>query len=417
MLRKLGFAAIAFCIIYPFVDRSYSSAGVLFIFPVAVLAVIAANAPRWLKTLLGVLMAAVSILTFVAGPIPGVVGLGLSYLMLRRDTKLVILPLSSYARPPAPSSNLKAKRERKETKQRSYRGYALFLVAIIIVGIMAQAKPRSASPEIRPTSVAALPSRTATRTATATETSTATRTLLPTKTAVPTITLTPTTTLTPSITPTFDPLRPTDTATATPTQTNTATATFTHSPTWTPTATSIATFTPSLTWTPKPTSTPQPTSTPTRRSQATGETFTALGNARVRSCSSTACSQIANLTAGNQVQVIGSEDGEAVQGERAWRVVSLPDGTTGYVHSSLLARGVVSIAPVVVSGSSSTSSGAANTSVPAPTASQFTCAGDQYNCSSFNSCSAVMAYFNACPGDPSKLDNDNDGTPCESLCG
>jgi len=29
----------------------------------------------------------------------------------------------------------------------------------------------------------------------------------------------------------------------------------------------------------------------------------------------------------------------------------------------------------------------------------------------------VMAVFNACPGDPSRLDADHDGTPCESLCG
>ncbi len=44
------------------------------------------------------------------------------------------------------------------------------------------------------------------------------------------------------------------------------------------------------------------------------------------------------------------------------------------------------------------------------------CSGNLYNCSNFSSCEEVMDYFLACPGDPSRLDGDNDGTPCESLC-
>lgn len=30
---------------------------------------------------------------------------------------------------------------------------------------------------------------------------------------------------------------------------------------------------------------------------------------------------------------------------------------------------------------------------------------------------SVMSYCLACPGDPSRLDGDKDGVPCESLCG
>lgn len=44
------------------------------------------------------------------------------------------------------------------------------------------------------------------------------------------------------------------------------------------------------------------------------------------------------------------------------------------------------------------------------------CSGNIYNCSDFSSCAEVMSYWNACPGDPSRLDGDNDGIPCEVLC-
>jgi beta-lactamase superfamily II metal-dependent hydrolase len=55
---------------------------------------------------------------------------------------------------------------------------------------------------------------------------------------------------------------------------------------------------------------------------------------------------------------------------------------------------------------------------PAPTApAAIDCSSDRYNCGDFSSCADVMAVFNACPGDPNKLDGDHDGTPCESLCG
>lgn len=60
--------------------------------------------------------------------------------------------------------------------------------------------------------------------------------------------------------------------------------------------------------------------------------------------------------------------------------------------------------------------GALTTSSLVSSAPAYTCEGDQYNCSSFNSCEEVTAYFNTCAGDPSKLDGDMDGVACESLC-
>lgn len=55
---------------------------------------------------------------------------------------------------------------------------------------------------------------------------------------------------------------------------------------------------------------------------------------------------------------------------------------------------------------------------PIPTSgATWNCTGNIYNCSDFSSCAEVMSYWNACPGDPSRLDGDHDGVPCESLCG
>jgi micrococcal nuclease len=51
------------------------------------------------------------------------------------------------------------------------------------------------------------------------------------------------------------------------------------------------------------------------------------------------------------------------------------------------------------------------------TGTGWNCSGNIYNCSDFASCAEVMSYWYACPGDPSRLDGDNDGKPCESLCG
>jgi beta-lactamase superfamily II metal-dependent hydrolase len=63
----------------------------------------------------------------------------------------------------------------------------------------------------------------------------------------------------------------------------------------------------------------------------------------------------------------------------------------------------------------------ASTAEPPPTsttpAAATDCSRDQYNCGDFSTCAEVMAVFDACPGDPNRLDGDHDGTPCESLCG
>jgi micrococcal nuclease len=56
-------------------------------------------------------------------------------------------------------------------------------------------------------------------------------------------------------------------------------------------------------------------------------------------------------------------------------------------------------------------------SEPTPTLGPtWNCSGNLYNCGDFASCDQVMSYWEACSGDPSRLDGDHDGKPCESLC-
>jgi hypothetical protein len=50
-----------------------------------------------------------------------------------------------------------------------------------------------------------------------------------------------------------------------------------------------------------------------------------------------------------------------------------------------------------------------------PTTPAWNCIGNRYNCGHFKTCEELMSYWNACPGDPSRLDGDNDGIPCESM--
>lgn len=45
------------------------------------------------------------------------------------------------------------------------------------------------------------------------------------------------------------------------------------------------------------------------------------------------------------------------------------------------------------------------------------CSSDYYNCGDFSTCSEVMEVFNACSSDIHGLDKDDDGIPCETLCG
>lgn len=56
------------------------------------------------------------------------------------------------------------------------------------------------------------------------------------------------------------------------------------------------------------------------------------------------------------------------------------------------------------------------TPIPPPPSTTYNCNGDVYNCSDFVTCADAREYLRQCPGDESKLDGNNDGVPCESLC-
>ncbi len=51
------------------------------------------------------------------------------------------------------------------------------------------------------------------------------------------------------------------------------------------------------------------------------------------------------------------------------------------------------------------------------TSSNIICSYNAYNCGDFSTCSEVMEVFNTCSYDIHYLDGDDDGIPCESLCG
>lgn len=51
------------------------------------------------------------------------------------------------------------------------------------------------------------------------------------------------------------------------------------------------------------------------------------------------------------------------------------------------------------------------------TNSNIICSYNAYNCGDFSTCSEVMEVFNSCSYDIHYLDGDDDGIPCESLCG
>jgi len=52
-----------------------------------------------------------------------------------------------------------------------------------------------------------------------------------------------------------------------------------------------------------------------------------------------------------------------------------------------------------------------------PSNSNIVCSYNAYNCDDFSTCSEVMKVFNTCRNDIHYLDGDDDGIPCESLCG
>jgi hypothetical protein len=150
--------------------------------------------------------------------------------------------------------------------------------------------------------------------------------------------------------------------------------------------------------------------------------------ARVRAEPNTTSRVVATLRANTVLDVIEAVDGASVSGSIVWYHITVRNGT-GYIHSSLV-QAPASGALVTSGGGSGGSGSSSSSSEAQPTAAAIStpvpdappsfvpnCNGNVYNCSDLT-CGQMAIYWNACPGDPSGLDgNDNDGRYCESKCG
>lgn len=153
--------------------------------------------------------------------------------------------------------------------------------------------------------------------------------------------------------------------------------------------------------------------------------YTNRRGVRMRDEATTSAPVVTSLARGVAVTVIFSEEGARVSGSTLWYYVTAGD-YEGYIHSSLLTN-VAPVAPVQSGSSGSGSSGAAESqpvvqSTPpplveqpvAPPPPQGASCGGATKCGQMTSCEQARACLAAGNG---RLDGDNDGTPCESICG
>lgn len=160
----------------------------------------------------------------------------------------------------------------------------------------------------------------------------------------------------------------------------------------------------------------QPSAAPTATASATAErpthtpspenrvAYTAIANLSARSCPSLDCSTELRLRRGDRVMVTGEIRGDSVNRSRRWWIV-IVDGQTVYIHSSQLA-------PVQVTATLRPFQ-LATASPPALTGG--------YTCNCSRTCSRIEtcdeAYFQLRECGCTGRDGDEDGIPCESLCG
>lgn len=145
-----------------------------------------------------------------------------------------------------------------------------------------------------------------------------------------------------------------------------------------------------------------------------GGTLYTANSGNVRTCADPSCERLIVLPAGEPVTIIERVEGVSVSDTTLWYHVILSDGREGYMHGELLSEIRPTRVPTRVPSVNDT--GSSNNVNPAPVQNQWNCSRNTYDCSSFSSCSQVMSYWNSCPNDPSSLDGDNDGRPCERIC-
>jgi len=177
-----------------------------------------------------------------------------------------------------------------------------------------------------------------------------------------------------------------------------------------------ATATSTITDTPLPSETPEKTISPSSsniapRTSSPPEVFYTTANVNARECPQLDCNVISVIPSGTMLAILpGFTQGESDNlGNDIWRQTIL-DGREVYIHSAFLSVTAPTPTPFVIQQPISTPP-------PAPMTQprQWICVGDLYNCrfSDFSSEAEMLDYFNSCPGDPSDLDRNDNGIPCE----
>lgn len=144
------------------------------------------------------------------------------------------------------------------------------------------------------------------------------------------------------------------------------------------------------------------------------QTYYLRSETNVRSCPETSCDRVETFPGGMPITVIGVVNGEEVNARNwLWYMVDVR-GETAYVYSDRAGLTPPTPRPT----SAPVQPQVVSTPVPQQPvqqpAQQWVCSGDIYNCDSFSSRADMASYWNACPGDPSDLDGNDDGEYCES---
>lgn len=147
-------------------------------------------------------------------------------------------------------------------------------------------------------------------------------------------------------------------------------------------------------------------------------------NARARACASTTCEIEFVYQRNSTIRVLGTEQGEAVNGNRTWLIVDFTNANTNvdevFIHSSLARRAGTTGGSTgnTSAASSSNTSGPVSTAVPLPISTPVPApAGFTCNCSrTCGSMTCTEAYFQLQQCGCSQRDADSDGVPCESIC-
>jgi SH3-like domain-containing protein len=140
-----------------------------------------------------------------------------------------------------------------------------------------------------------------------------------------------------------------------------------------------------------------------------------------RSCPRTSCEAVDVLSPGTAVTSIGIQDGDTVSGSSEWHRIRI-DGEDAFVHSSLVSSNrpptpapQPTNAPAPMQSQQNQQSQPVSTAVPLappPVSSGGGCPNLGATCGQLT-CDQAYACLGAGNG---RLDRDNDGVPCESIC-